>query len=556
MNGVQLLLVLLGALVVTAWARRSGRQSPLWVTAVGIAASFLPVGRFEIEADVILSVVVPPLLYSTALNFSLPGFRRHLRPIISLGAGLVLATWGLMLPISAALIPGLAGMSAWIAAAVIAPPDAVTAASIGRKLGLPRRLMTVLSGESLINDAMSLTLFSLGVTAATAGGQTGTGFWSIMGKFGYGAAVGVVVGLAIGAVVQQIRQRLADSTMETVFGLVVPFAAYLGAEELHASGVIAVVAAGLYLGDRSSRINFSTRITERSIFEILDVLLEALVFGYMGLQLRFVVDEVRAADDLSVIWWAVVVLVILMATRVGLLGFVGVYRRLRRALRRKWAAGHPRYRQRRPDDIPPWRETAVTGWTGMRGVVTVAAAAGVPQTLPGGAPFPGRLEIQVVAYVVAIGTLLIQGATLPWLIRKLKVTSSPQELRALEQERERAAQIGREAMLAAVNEAASNPPEGLDPQVLRMFRTQAERMAKAWRSMSAAEGEAEQEESAERRLPAGAKEAMTELRHRMLVGQRAALVAERDSGRLDDQVMREVLEQLDLEQAALEGHRE
>ena len=547
MNGVQLLLVLLGALVVTAWARRSGRQSPLWVTAVGIAVSFLPgLDRFEIDAEVILSVVVPPLLYSTALSFSLPAFKRYLRPIIGLGAGLVLATWGVMLPITAALVPGLVGFGAWIVAAVIAPPDAVTATSIGRKLGLPRRMMTVLTGESLINDAMSLTLFSLGVAAATAGAHTG--FWDIMRTFGYGTVVGIAVGLAIGWVVQQIRQRLADSTMETVFGLVVPFAAYLAAEEVHGSGVIAVVAAGLYLGDRSSRINFSTRINERGLFEVIDVLLEALVFGYMGLQLRFVVKEVNESASPTMIWGAVLVLLILMAVRVAFLVTVALYRRLRRAARRRWAAGHPGYRPRRPDGVTPWGETAVIGWTGMRGVVTVAAAAGVPHTLPDGTAFPGRLEIQVVAYVVAIGTLLIQGSTLPALIRRLHI-SDPDEADQLEAERKRAAQIGRQAMLDVLVDAAKNPPPDTDPRVIDMFRTQTSRMIKAWRS-------SEDEQEVEHRVPESARQAMGALRHKMILAQRAALVAERDAGRLDDEVMREVLEQLDLEQAAAEGRRQ
>jgi monovalent cation/hydrogen antiporter len=555
-NGVQLLIVLVGAVAVTAAARRWGRQPPLLVVAVGFAASFLPgVPRFEIEPDLILSVVVPPLLYSTAMTFSVPSFRKSLRPIITLGVWLVAVLTAVMTPISSALIVGLPAASALVLAAVIAPPDAVTAVSVGRALGLPRRLMSVLTGESLINDAMALTLFTFAVAAAT-GEHTFLG-GNIALLFGYGVVVGIAVGLLIAFLVQLARQHLNDAPIETVIGLLVPFAAYLAAEELHASGVVAVVAAGFYLGHRSTGTGYATRLQERSVLESLDTLLEALVFAYMGLQLRFVLVDLRDSD-LSVgsfLGSALLVMVIAMAVRVvfvfGVEGWRRVLRLLRRRVRRRVAPS----RQRGDPYTMPWKDTTVVSWSGMRGVVTVAAAAGVP------AGVTGRVQIQAVAFVVAVGTLLIQGATLPALIRRLDV-GDPAEAERDAEQRTRAALIGRQASMELLTELAADPDGPAKEPGIAAFLS---RMRLSGRAQQAAEEGSPPTATPDtpgaggpfgrgRSAPSpDTLAAVGRIRADMLRAQRTALVAERDAGRLDDEIMREVLEQLDLEQAAAES---
>ncbi len=246
MNGVQLLLVIIAAIAVTGLAHRKGLQAPLVVVTVGLAASFVPgLPRLELPPDIILGIVLPPLLYSTALEFSFPSFVHNLGPILRLGVGLVVVTAFVTGQVASWVVPGLAFGTALVLGAVIAPPDAVTAVAIGRKLGMPKRVMTILTGESLVNDAAALTLFSVAVAGITG---TPTALANPVLYFLYSALVGILVGLLLGILAQLIRRHLQDPGLETVLGLVVPFAAYLLAEELHASGVLAVVLAGFTLG--------------------------------------------------------------------------------------------------------------------------------------------------------------------------------------------------------------------------------------------------------------------------------------------------------------------
>lgn len=476
-----------------------------------------------------------------------------------------LAVTAVVAPFAEWVVPGLSLLGALVLGAVVAPPDAVTAVSIGRQLGLPRGLMTVLTGESLVNDAMALTLFTLSVAAITGEHMV---FSGTVPLFLYGAIVGAVVGILLGVIVQFARMRLDDPAVGTGLGLVVPFAAYLGAEELGASGVIAVVVAGFSLGHNGARTGYATRIQEREIFEALDLLLEALVFGYMGLQLRFVLRDLREAGIAPgpFIGRAALVLLVTMVVRVVYVAASELRRRLWRSIwGRRWKS-QPHPDGERPRRIPvvvPWKYNVVAGWTGMRGVVTIAAASSLPLTLDDGSPFPGRVQIQVVAFVVAVGTLLVQGSTLPALVRLLNI-SNPQEQVRDDLERERAEQIGREAARSVLTDFIAHPPADLDLGVVRRM------MGRFGPPAGPGPGQSESSPTstgagplpgpADPGQPAGWPRpskaflaAFGTVRSRMLQAQRDALVAERDSGRLDDEIMREALETLDLEQAAAES---
>ncbi|WP_382304109.1 Na+/H+ antiporter [Herbiconiux sp. UC225_62] len=553
MNGVQLLLVIVGAIALTGLAQRRGLQPALVITLVGFAASFIPgFTGIELDSDIILGLVLPPLLYSAALNFSFFSFVRNLRPIIGLGVGLVVVTTLVVGVFAAWAVPALTFGTAIILGAIVSPPDAVAAVAIGRKLGLPKRVMSILTGESLVNDAAALTLFSIGV-AAVAG--THTIFENPVLLFLYSALIGIVVGIVLAWVSMLIRRLLKDAALETVLGLIVPFAAYLLAEQLEASGVLAVVAAGFVVGTNASRAGYETRLQERQVWSSLDVLLEAFVFAYIGLQLRFVIQDLADAGQ-SV--WAVfgagllVLLVVLFIRPVWVFLSFGRNYFTDRIMRRKMASDvriRDRIareneirvaRGRRPRQYPVflnWRESVVVSWTGMRGVVTLAAAAGVPVLLANGQPFPGRAEIQAIAFVVAVGTLLVQGLTLPALIRALHLSDPKQDAYDKEQA-ELAFTVAQNAASKEFAAFVEAPPEGMPPELLERVQTMVARQSgDAERAPDPTQGEF--------------GKAFGSLYRRVLQAQRTAVVAERDANKLDDDAARDFLEQLDYQEAAI-----
>ncbi|TDD98881.1 Na+/H+ antiporter [Jiangella asiatica] len=537
---MQLLLVVVGAIAVTAVANRRGLQPSLVVVVIASAVSFIPgLPRFELEPELILSVVLPPLLYSVALDFSVFSLARNLRPILALGVGMVIVSTLVTGVVAWQVVPAMALVPALVLGAVVAPPDAVSAVAIGRKLGLPKRLLTILTGESLVNDATALTIFTLAVAAATGSHPY---IDNPVLLFLYAAVVGCGVGLALAAVVHWIRQRLGESGLETALGLLVPFAAYLFAEELHASGVLAVVTAGFFLGHRDADAGFATRLQGRQVWKTLDVLLEAFVFAYMGLQCRFVFADL-ALDEST---WArfalsaaVVLLVVLLLRPVWVFLVYGP-----RALRRRWLPWLPRAPWARRGDPLPRSHLIVISWSGMRGVVTLAAAAGVPAMTADGEPFPGRSTIQALAFVVAVGSLLVQGPTLPLLVRRLRISTEAEAEAEAAAER-RARQIAGTAAGDALRDLLRDPPPGADPTVLAQMRG---RIAAAMDARQSADDRDADVEEAER-SPA-VRETMLAVRRAVLAAQRQALAAARDSGELDDEVMRRELERLDFEEAA------
>ncbi|CCW14941.1 Na+/H+ antiporter [Rhodococcus aetherivorans] len=535
-NGTWILLVVIAAVAVTGLANRGNLQAPLVLVTIGSIASFLPgMPRLELHPDIILGVVLPPLLYSAALRFSVATFRRHLAPILRLGIFTVLVTAFAVAFSASALVPDLTLGAALVLGAVVAPTDAVSAVAVGQRLGLPKRVIAVLTGEGLVNDATALTLFTVAVSAVAG---TRVLVDSPVVFFGYEVAGGVAIGLLLAVVVHRVRGRMYDSPLETVLGLVLPFTAYLAAEEIEASGVLAVVAAGLYMGHRATDASVATRIQERAVWESLDVLLEMFVFAYMGLQLKFVIDEVRESglDVHRAFLYAFAVLGVVIAVRPLWVLLHWARRRLTREV------GLDRLGR----DQFTGREYLVISWAGMRGVVTLAAAGGVPLVLASGEPFPGRETIQVIAFVVAVGTLLIQGATMPALIRVLNVADPYERLYAQEQ-MERARTISGTAAEQHLALLAKNPPDGVDAEALQRI------LARVNRSMKA-RLEAQQAEEAGEHEPAvpDSGTLFEKLRRSVLRAQRQALIAARDNGDLDDETLRTVLEGLDVEEAAAE----
>ncbi|TQF74141.1 Na+/H+ antiporter [Rhodococcus spelaei] len=537
MNFTWLLFVVIAGVALTGLAKRLGFQVPLVLVTIGAAASFIPgIPRLEMPPDLMLGVVLPPLLYSAALDFSFSTFRRNLAPILRLGIGMVVVTTVAVGFFANWLVPEFTLGAAFVLGAVVAPPDAVAAVSVGRRLGLPARMMAILKGESLVNDAAALTLFALSVAAVTG---KKIAIDSPILFFLYEIVGGVLVGLVLSGLVRLVRARIVDSPMETVLGLVLPFAAYLAAEEIHASGVLAVVTAGFVLGRTVGDESVDTRIQERAVWPTVDLLLETFVFAYMGLQLKFVIDDVRA-DGLPVhhvFGYGLAVLALVIVVRPA---WIFVNRGRRKVTRSIVSLPTS-------DARLNWRQNLVISWAGMRGVVTLAAASGVPLTTLAGDPFPGRGVIQAIAFTVAVGTLLIQGATLPTLIRLLDVADPDEEQRTAQQTT-LARQVSRSAADAALLEVLRDPPPGVGTEELVEL---AERVRRTAEARIAAEQEEYLGEHDAKLRDAGAL--FNALRTRVLKAQRGALIAARDAGELDDEVLRRVLESLDMEEAAAEA---
>ncbi|QBJ97425.1 Na+/H+ antiporter [Rhodococcus sp. ABRD24] len=537
MNGTLVLLVVIAAIAVTSLAKRRDLQVPLVLVAFGSAASFIPgMPRIELAPEVILGVVLPPLLYSAALDFSLASLRRNIAPILRLGVGLVLVTAFVVGFFSNWLVPELTLGAALVLGAVVSPTDAVSAVSVGRKLGLPKRVLAILTGEGLLNDATALTLFTVGV-AAVAG--TRVVVESPVLFFFYEVGGGIVVGVVMATIVRVVRARMYDSPLETVLGLVLPFAAYLAAEEIHSSGVLAVVVAGFVMGHHATNVSIPTRIQERSLWATLDLLLEMFVFAYMGLQLKFVIDDV-ADDGLPVhhvfaYGFAVLVVVILVRPLWVFLNWGGA--RMRFDPRRRSAARAGLN----------WRQKLVVSWAGMRGVVTLAAAGGVPVLTAAGDPFPGRGVIQAIAFVVAVGTLVIQGSTIPMMIRRLDV-ADPAELERAHKQTVLARRIAADAADRALAEVAAHPPASADPDQFVRVLNRVRVSIRAQAQVEAAEGDVDGSTIVINRASAQ----FDTVRRQVLQAQRSALIAARDDGLLDDEVLRTELESRDIEEAAAE----
>ncbi|GAA0294483.1 cation:proton antiporter [Kineococcus aurantiacus] len=524
----QLLVVVFAALALTIVAARRGWQPPLLLAVAGAAVSFVPgVPDVELSPEAILSVVLPPLLFSTTQDFPLSGFARRWRSITNLGVLLVVVTTAVVGLVASLVVPWVTLSMALVLAAVVSPPDAVTAVAIGGRLGLPSRVLNTLKGESLVNDAAALTLFSVTIASATRDGGEGPLPANPVLFFLLTSAIGVAVGFALGHLAAAVRAKLTDASLMTAFAVLLPFAAYALAEVVEGSGVLAVVTAGFVLSRHSLSAAYATRLAEREVWNAVDVLLEAFVFAYLGLQFHSLLADAAAGGSRtwSLLGAGLVVLAAVVLVRVAWVLGGGVL--MRDVLRGRLSPGGRHFTA---------AEDVVLAWTGMRGVVTLAAAAGIPED------FPHRADLQVLAFVVAVGTLLLQGATLPPLIRRLDLDTSAERAwrRA---ERRKAQDLSRASVfevLRAAREEATDPAERhlVDALLERADRLSRVRLA-------------EQEEN-EGTSPTALRG--VQLRRRTLVAQRRALLAAEESGEVGEDAVREALEQLDLEEASL-AHR-
>ncbi|MFK0222905.1 cation:proton antiporter [Streptomyces vinaceus] len=411
---------------VAVFSRLLGLAAPLTLVVVGIGLSFVPgVPAYAADPDWVLAGVLPVLLYAAAVNMPVRDFRRDLGSIGGLAVLLVAVTtlgagWLVHL-----LIPGLAWPAAFALGAVVSPTDAVAATSVGRRLGLPSRLLTLLEGEGLMNDASALVLLRAAIAAMAAS----VSVLEVAGTFVVSVAVAAAIGIAVGLVNVRVRALLHDPVLSTAISFVVPFLAFVPAEEMEDSGVLAVVVTGLVTGHLSPRLlRAQDRLGEAMNWRTLAFLLESAVFLLMGFGLKALFDEASAHENGMGAWRAVLygltLTGLVIAVRVMfMLPLVAMVRRdeskaataLRPFVDRRRARPAAAGTELRRDEAIGWRGGAVLAWSGMRGAITVAAA----QTLPEDTPY--RPQLLLMAFVVAATTLLLQGVTLPVVIRAVRV---------------------------------------------------------------------------------------------------------------------------------------
>ncbi len=440
--------LLLGAVVMVPLADRLSLPSPVLMTVFGAVLAAIPVvPEVEIPPGLILPLVLPPLLYAAAQRTSWRQFAANVRPIFLLAVALVFVTTAVVAFVADAMVPGLPLFAAVALGALVAPPDPVAATQIAARLGLPRRLVSILEGEGLFNDVTAITLYHVAIAAAL----TGSFSWpEAVGDLGLAAGVAVAVGLALGWGASRFMSFLDDATLQTGLTLLVPFGSYVLAEELHGSGALAVLVTALYLasGRAADADDVSGRLAGQTFWSVIDTLVTGIAFGLIGLELQPVAIAVGGDWEHLLPAAAAVVAAVVVV-------------RLLWLLPASWLAKRLHHRRDLDEDIPlSWRETTVVWWSGMRGVVSVALALAIPLTVEGGGDFPKRDTLLFLAFAVVLATLLVQGLTLPWLVRRLNVRADTAAER--EQERQLAIRCTRAAKRRLREiEAAEELPEDL-----------------------------------------------------------------------------------------------
>jgi Na+/H+ antiporter len=513
--------LLLGIAGLAVLARVVGVPYPITLVLGGSVIGFIPgVPTVALDPDLVLLIFLPPLLYGAAFFTSLRDLRRNARPILLLSIGLVLFTMA-GVAILAHEIVGLGWAESFVLGAIVSPTDAVAPAEIMRRIGAPRRLLTVVEGENLTNDWTALVLYRFAV-AAVVTGSFSLGEAAI--EFVLSGIGGLLIGLAAGWVIKEVRGRIDDPPTEITISILSGYAAYLPAEELGASGVIAAVTVGIYMGWHTPQLTTPVmRIQGVSVWEILTFLLNAVLFLLIGLQLPRVIEDVSGYSAAEVIAWGLLVSLTVIALRL-LWGFTVTY--LIRAIDRRAVQ-----RERRASA----RERLVVGWAGMRGSVSLAAALALPLEVDAGGPFPGRELIILIAYFVIFVTLVGQGLTLGPLIDRLGICDDGGEDREEIAARVRLA----EAAIARIDELVGE--DWVRDDTVERVRGALDYRRRRFSAAADGDGEGYEERSG----------AYIRLMYELFDAQREELIALRNRGDISDEVRRRIERELDLEESRL-----
>jgi monovalent cation/hydrogen antiporter len=520
-----LLLGLLAAVpALSVLARWLGVPYPILLVLGGLGIGFVPgAPEVELEPELVLVLFLPPLLYVAAFFSNLHELRRDVRAISLLAVGLVLLTACAVAVVAHAAIDGLSWGAAFALGAIVSPTDPIAATAVARRVGAPRRIVNIVEGESLVNDGTALVIYRFAVAAAI-GGSFSLAEASL--EFVVGVLGGAAVGLVVGWVVAQVRKRLDDPPTEITISLFTAYAAYLPAEQLELSGVIAAVTTGIYLGWRAPELSSANvRIQLQSIWEIVTFLLNSILFILIGLQLPPILNGLEGHGTAELIAYGAMVSAIVIGVRILWMFTVPF---LVRALDRRASQMERR---------TSWRERLVVGWAGMRGAVSLAAALALPLETDAGAAFPERELIIFIAFSVIFVTLVLQGLTLPLLIRRLGLCDDGAD----EREELHARLTAAAAALERLDQLAQE--EWTRDDTIERMRG---RYGYRHRRFSARASEDDDGGYEER------SRAYQQLERAVIEAQRDALVRLRNQGAISNDVMRRVERDLDLEDVRLE----
>ncbi|MFI8087560.1 Na+/H+ antiporter [Streptomyces sp. NPDC086080] len=448
-----LFVLLLGAVVSVPVGERLRLPAPVLMTVLGSVLALLEfVPNVEVPPELILPLLLPPLLYAAVRRTSWRQFAANVRPILLLAVALVFVTTLCVAVVAHAIVPGLPLAAAVALGALVAPPDPIAATAVAGKLGLPRRLVSILEGEGLFNDVTAIVLYHVAIAAAVSGTFSP---WRAGLDLVLSAVVAIAVGLVLGWGTNKAIGLLGDPTLQVGLTLLVPFASYVLAEELHGSGVLGVLVTALFLVEYATDADdVMARLAGHTFWDIVDTLVTGVAFGLVGLELHNAVDTAAGHWGELLTWAAAVVGVVVLVRLAWLLPATWLTKRLHTA-------------RDIGEDIPvSWRETVVMWWSGMRGVASVALALAIPLETDGGGDFPARGEIVFIAFGVVLATLLVQGLTLPWLVNRLGVRGD--SVREKEFERQPAVRAAKAAKhrLREI-EQVEDLPEDLSEQMLR-----------------------------------------------------------------------------------------
>lgn len=500
------------------------------LTLFGLLYAVLPGPNLHIEPEVVLVVLIPPLLYSAARRSSLLAIRANWRPIVSLSVVLVLLTAFAVGFLVSLVVPGLPLAAGFVLGAAVAPPDPVAALSVGRRAGMPPRLGTLISGEGLLNDATALTTYQVAVAATVGAGFS----WAMAGgKFVLAAGGGLLVGAAIGLLLRLARPLFNDPLLANTASLATPFVAYLLGEELHVSGVLAVVIAGLMASHDAPRVESgATRLQTGAVWQLVEFLLEGLVFLLIGQQLPEVLKGLKDEPTGTILAAAGVTLAAVLLVRPLWLVVTQLV-----PGRFGWRLGDPNPTLNR-------REVIAMSWAGTRGVITLGAIFAIPLTTDDGSPFPGRDLLLLCAYVVVLVTLVGQGLTFAPLLRMLGLKANPTE----------EAQLRNEARLAAIEAAKMviddmQADHEIPPHTGSSMHDALQQRADRYRARIDMLQSTEDDDV----TWTPEFEASVRARHAVIDAQRDEYLRWRDSGRLPDESLRKLQRELDHEESTLPG---
>lgn len=523
-------------IILTAIANKRKLPYPVLLVAAGLIIGFIPqLPNLALDPDVVFVIILPPLLYDAAFKTSWHEFRTSIRPISALAITLVFFTTVAVAVTAYYLIPGFTWPLAFVLGAVVSPPDAVAASGIIKGLGLNKKVITILEGESLVNDASALIAYRYAVLAVTTGSFV---FWQAGLQFLLVAGIGIGIGIVAGYLFVLAHKRIENNpVVETSLTLLAPFVSYLAAEQFHMSGVLAVVSTGLIIAWRSPEVfTYQTRMRTRVVWDTVIFLLHGFVFIMIGLQLPSIIKDLGDYSFSQMLGYGLLISLVTIVVRI-IWVFAGAD--WQKFLYKKKKRADVLVANEDPDNT--WKNVLVVAWTGTRGVISLAAALALPLFLQDGTPFPKRHSIIFLSFVVIFVTLVVQGLSLPLLIRWLKI--KPQDNTAAEEK-----ELQLHLATSTLHFIEQELPESLDNKLQQQLKNKYEGLIHDLTKEIHRHKKAKQNDE---EIRTAAPDALLNAKLEISKFQRALLLKLHKEGEFSDAVIRQVERELDIDELKL-----